>query len=187
MGWFEQATAAERESLYDAQEFLEVDLDALEGELMRIATTSEDFLLHLLDELDLCRQLWEERDSLPREHAGVYVDEVQDLCEVEWMLLAQMVRHSGGLFFTGDPYQALRPSGFYWKRLQLRLGRNLQVQEGSLSLNLRNTRQIAEFVQGELERIRAKYHMGQQPDYRVTARKVSFGGDGLVEGCRPCG
>lgn len=50
MGWFEQATAAERESLYDAQEFLEVDLDALEGELMRIATTSEDFLLHLLPE-----------------------------------------------------------------------------------------------------------------------------------------
>lgn len=128
------------------------------------------------DELDLCRQLWEERDSLPREHAGVYVDEVQDLCEVEWMLLAQMVRHSGGLFFTGDPYQALRPSGFYWKRLQLRLGRNLQVQEGSLSLNLRNTRQIAEFVQGELERIRAKYHMEQQPDYRVTA---------LIEGLPP--
>ncbi|MGQ9486323.1 MAG: hypothetical protein ACUVR7_12995 [Armatimonadota bacterium] len=231
--WFEQATAAERESLYDAQQFHERYRDMLErwkmgavpksrrdfrkrhaqfpwdeetlwgeywdtikGQLnwrteslldkegyIRDAATefnaeereaiweviSTWFEFEGQDELDLCRQLWEECDSLPREYAGVYVDEVQDLCEVEWMLLAQMVRHSGGLFFTGDPYQALRPSGFHWNRLRLRLGRQLQVQEGSLSLNLRNTWQIAEFVQGELERIRAKYHLEQQPDYRVIA------------------
>lgn len=128
------------------------------------------------DEPDLCGQLWKVRDSLPREYAGVYVDEVQDLCEVEWMLLAQMVRRSSGLFFTGDPYQALRPSGFHWNRLRLRLGKHLQVQEGSLALNLRNTRQIAEFMQDELERIRTKYRLEEQPDYHVTA---------LIEGLPP--
>ncbi|MER3473194.1 MAG: hypothetical protein C4335_04020 [Armatimonadota bacterium] len=106
----------------------------------------------------------------------MYVDEAQDLCEVQWMLLARMVRHPRGLFFAGDPYQALRPSGFHWNRLRLRLGRHLHVTEGSLALNLRNTRQIAEFVQSELERVRARYQLEHLPDYHVTA---------LMEGLPP--
>lgn len=55
--WLERATEAERESLYDAQEFLQVDADALEAELRRIASSSADFLLHLLPEqMEFVRQ-----------------------------------------------------------------------------------------------------------------------------------
>lgn len=79
------------------------------------------------DELDLSRRLWE-TGGVSDTYAGVYVDEAQDLCEVQWMLLARMVRHPRGLFFAGDPYQALRPSGFHWNRLRLRLGRHLHVK-----------------------------------------------------------
>jgi len=55
--WLERATEAVHESLYDAQEFLEVDADALEAELRRIASSSADFLLYLLPEqMEFVRQ-----------------------------------------------------------------------------------------------------------------------------------
>jgi tetratricopeptide (TPR) repeat protein/mRNA-degrading endonuclease YafQ of YafQ-DinJ toxin-antitoxin module len=128
------------------------------------------FQFEKADELDLSRRLWEDPESVSAEYDGVYVDEIQDLCEVQWMLLMRLVTHHAGLFFTGDPFQALRPSGFHWNRLVSRLSQKVEVREGSLQLNLRNSRQIAQFVQTELERVRAKYALDEMPDYHVTAR-----------------
>lgn len=48
--WMEQAIEAEQESLYDAQEFVEIDLERIEEEIKRIAQSDEDFLLRLLPE-----------------------------------------------------------------------------------------------------------------------------------------
>lgn len=48
--WLEQASSVEQESLYDAQEFLEIDLDRIEQEIEGLAQSDEDFLLHLLPE-----------------------------------------------------------------------------------------------------------------------------------------
>ncbi|GBC94289.1 ATP-dependent helicase/nuclease subunit A [bacterium HR16] len=121
------------------------------------------------DELDLSRKLWEQPEKVVASYDGVYVDEIQDLCEVQWMLLMRLVRHPAGLFLTGDPFQALRPSGFHWNRLVRRLSQEVTVLEGSLKLNLRNSRQIALFVQGELERIKREYDLDEMPDYHVTA------------------
>ena len=121
------------------------------------------------DELDLSRDLWEQPKKVVASYDGVYVDEIQDLCEVQWMLLMRLVRHPTGLFLTGDPFQALRPSGFHWNRLVSRISQEVTVQEGSLKLNLRNSRQIALFVQGELERIKREYDLDEMPDYHVTA------------------
>lgn len=134
------------------------------------------FRLEGEDELDLSRQLWENGDSLKLQYDGIYIDEIQDLCEVQWMLLIRLVQHHAGLFLTGDPFQALRPSGFHWKRLVARLSQAVTVQEGSLQLNLRNSRQIAQFVQQEMQRIGDKYGLKEMPDYHVTA---------LLEGLPP--
>ncbi|MGC8785425.1 MAG: hypothetical protein ACP5RN_13695, partial [Armatimonadota bacterium] len=134
------------------------------------------FLLRGEDELDLSRRLWEDGDSLAPQYDGIYIDEIQDLCEVQWMLLIRLVKYHAGIFLTGDPFQALRPSGFYWKRLVARLSQAVTVQQGSLQLNLRNSRQIAQFVQQEMQRVRDKYGLKEMPDYHVTA---------LLEGLPP--
>jgi hypothetical protein len=130
------------------------------------------------DELDLSRRWWQERDTILPEYDGVYVDEVQDLCEVQWMILLRLVRHPHGLFLTGDPFQALRPSGFHWNRLRARLQQAANVQDGSLGMNLRNSRQIARFVEEELRRFKGLYRLDEQPDYHV---------DALLEGLPPVG
>ena len=130
------------------------------------------------DELDLSRRWWQERDTILPEYDGVYVDEVQDLCEVQWMILLRLVRRPHGLFLTGDPFQALRPSGFHWNRLRARLQQAANVQDGSLGMNLRNSRQIARFVEEELRRFKGLYRLDEQPDYHV---------DALLEGLPPVG
>jgi tetratricopeptide (TPR) repeat protein len=130
------------------------------------------------DELDLSRRWWQERDTILPEYDGVYVDEVQDLCEVQWMILLRLVDHPHGLFLTGDPFQALRPSGFHWNRLRARLQQAANVQDGSLGMNLRNSRQIARFVEEELRRFKGLYRLDEQPDYHV---------DALLEGLPPVG
>lgn len=48
--WFQQAINTEQESLRDAQEFWEVDLDRIDEELEHLAQSDEDFLLRLLPE-----------------------------------------------------------------------------------------------------------------------------------------
>jgi len=130
------------------------------------------------DELDLSRRWWQERDTILPEYDGVYVDEVQDLCEVQWMILLRLVRRPHGLFLTGDPFQALRPSGFHWNRLRARLQQAANVQDGSLGMNLRNSQQIARFVEEELRRFKGLYRLDEQPDYHV---------DALLEGLPPVG
>jgi len=130
------------------------------------------------DELTLSRQWWQERDTILPGYDGVYVDEVQDLCEVQWMILLHLVRHPSGLFLTGDPFQALRPSGFHWNRLRARLRQAANVEDGSLGINLRNSRQIACFVETELQRFKNLYALEHQPDYHV---------DALLEGLPPVG
>jgi tetratricopeptide (TPR) repeat protein len=130
------------------------------------------------DELDLSRWWWQERDTILPEYDGVYVDEVQDLCEVQWMILLRLVRRPHGLFLTGDPFQALRPSGFHWNRLRARLQQAANVQDGSLGMNLRNSQQIARFVEEELRRFKGLYRLDEQPDYHV---------DALLEGLPPVG
>lgn len=141
------------------------------------------FNLEGKDELDLTRELWEARAHLEPMYDGVYVDEIQDLCEVQWMLLIRLVRYQAGLFLTGDPFQALRPSGFHWKRLVARLSQAVTVQEGSLQLNLRNSRQIARFVQAEIQRVMEQYasllkekSQGEDLNYPVNA---------LIDGIHP--
>jgi tetratricopeptide (TPR) repeat protein len=130
------------------------------------------------DELDLSCRWWQERDTILPEYDGVYVDEVQDLCEVQWMILLRLVDHPHGLFLTGDPFQALRPSGFHWNRLRARLQQAANVQDGSLGMNLRNSQQIARFVEEELRRFKGLYRLDEQPDYHV---------DALLEGLPPVG
>jgi|GEM_PF-1606896 len=130
------------------------------------------------DELDLSRKWWRERNTILPEYDGVYVDEVQDLCEVQWMILLHLVRHPSGLFLTGDPFQALRPSGFHWNRLRARLRQAANVEDGSLGINLRNRGQIACFLETELQRFKKLYALEHQPDYHV---------DALLEGLPPVG
>lgn len=142
------------------------------------------FRLEGLDELDLSRQLWENRASISAQYDGVYVDEVQDLCEVQWMLLLRLVYQPAGLFLTGDDFQALRPSGFHWKRLVSRLEQAAGVQEGSLGLNLRNSRQIAQFVQAEVDRLFDRYASALR-DRRSETRKPEYPINALIEGISP--
>lgn len=124
-----------------------------------------------MDELDACRQIWREQEfsGLRYRFDGVYVDEAQDLCEVQWMILLQMVKSPTGLFLTADPFQALRPSGFHWNRLERRLQSEIAVQDASLGINRRNSRQIASLVQREMERVSQRLGLEEKPNYHVTA------------------
>lgn len=121
------------------------------------------------DELDRCHRLHEAaaRSGLPR-YDGIYVDEAQDLCEVQWQLLLEMLQVPRGLVMTGDPYQTLRPSGFHWNRLRKRLGQRVTVEEGWLPINLRNSRHIAEFVSACMSDLAARWEIAA-PRYTVAA------------------
>lgn len=121
------------------------------------------------DELDACHRLHGAalRARLPR-YDGIYVDEAQDLCEVQWQLLLEMLRTPRGLVMTGDPFQTLRPSGFHWNRLRKRLGQRVTVEEGWLSLNLRNSRHIAEYVSACMATLAARWEI-DAPRYTVAA------------------
>lgn len=147
------------------------------------------FRLEGLDELDLSRQLWQNRASIS-EYDGVYVDEIQDLCEVQWMLLIHLVKKAhrnpqqDWLFLTGDQFQALRPSGFHWERLVSRLEQAAGVQEGSLGLNLRNSKQIAQFVQAEIDRLFDLY-ASALADKKNEIHKPEYPIDALIEGISP--
>ncbi len=161
-----------------------LDLEGYQQERADIDVASRPFVFWLReqffaradhhDELTLTRDLWgrwvEGTLKLPTVQ-GIYIDEAQDLTEIQWMLLLKMLPSylQSGLVMAGDPFQALRPSGFHWRRLQARLQEQTAIQSGWLRLNLRNSRSIAKFVQVQLERISVRWAV-ESPNYEVSAK-----------------
>lgn len=166
-----QLTIDKRERL-NAQRYVENAASDLPARRLA-AFVFDDFIAQhpTPDELDLCHRLHQAatRGALAR-YDGIYVDEAQDLCEVQWQLLLEMLQVPRGLVMTGDPYQTLRPSGFHWNRLRKRLSQrvNVTVEEGWLSINLRNSRHIAQFVFACISELATRWQIAA-PRYTVAA------------------
>lgn len=83
------------------------------------------------DDVDLAKEanLKLLADKKAAKYQEIVVDEVQDLTNVHFQLLANSVHHPNGLFLAGDESQSIHPSKFSWEKVETILNSNPNIKQ----------------------------------------------------------
>ncbi|MGD1698722.1 tetratricopeptide repeat protein [Dapis sp. BLCC M229] len=111
----------------------------------------------LYDEIDLVRQVLKLLKNNSRKKYDLIVcDEVQDLTEIQLELLFNLIAPSGNLFFAGDSYQMISPSGFRWETLKDKFYPHRKVDQQTLKFNFRSVGSLVKLA-NQLLKLRSRY------------------------------
>ncbi|MEB3341706.1 tetratricopeptide repeat protein [Okeania sp.] len=111
----------------------------------------------LYDEIDLVREVLRliKKDAI-EQYDLIVCDEVQDLTEIQLKLLFDLASPSGNLFFAGDSYQMISPSGFRWETLKDKFYPDRTVDEQTLKFNFRSVGSLVKLA-NQLLKLRSRY------------------------------
>ena len=138
---------------------------------------------NLFDDNDLARRIIiENHRAHLKKFDSVFIDEVQDLSEMQIYALMQLSQNPGQVFMAGDVSQIINPTLFKSGRPGLLLRNRLDVQWSNsnvkvLSENYRNSRDIVE-VANKLVSIR-KERLGSYSEYIIEEPIKVEKSDGL--------
>jgi DNA helicase-2/ATP-dependent DNA helicase PcrA len=103
-------------------------------EIHKIAQWYQKEIIHSerrFDEIDIARELLGIVNIKP--YDLIVCDEVQDLTNLQIELLIKLLKPHGYLYFAGDEYQMISPSGFRWESLSTSLySKGLKKKESEL-------------------------------------------------------
>lgn len=122
----------------------------------------------LYDEIDLVRQVLKLIENNYSEKYDLIVcDEVQDLTEIQLELLFKLVNSNGNLFFAGDSYQMISPSGFQWEKLKDKFYPHRKVDQQTLKFNFRSVGSLVNLA-NQLLKLRSRYLAEPTGNYSTT-------------------
>ncbi|MCH2049039.1 MAG: tetratricopeptide repeat protein [Trichodesmium sp. ALOHA_ZT_67] len=122
----------------------------------------------LYDEIDIVRQVLQLLKNNPiKKYDLIVCDEVQDLTEIQLELLFNLVAPSGNLFFAGDSYQMISPSGFRWETLKNKFYPHRQVYQQTLKFNFRSVGSLVNLA-NQLLKLRSRYLAKSVSNYSIS-------------------
>lgn len=122
----------------------------------------------LYDEIDLVRKVLRLIENNYSEKYDLIVcDEVQDLTEIQLELLFNLVSSNGNLFFAGDSYQMISPSGFQWEKLKHKFYPHRKVDRQTLKFNFRSVGSLVNLA-NQLLKLRSRYLVEPTESYSNT-------------------
>ncbi|NEP77285.1 MAG: tetratricopeptide repeat protein [Okeania sp. SIO3B3] len=122
----------------------------------------------LYDEIDLVRKVLKLIENNYSEKYDLIVcDEVQDLTEIQLELLFKLVNPNGNLFFAGDSYQMISPSGFQWEKLKDKFYPHRKVDRQTLKFNFRSVGSLVNLA-NQLLKLRSRYLAEPTESYSTT-------------------
>ncbi|MDJ0555567.1 MAG: tetratricopeptide repeat protein [Microcoleaceae cyanobacterium MO_207.B10] len=142
----------------------------------------------LYDEIDLVREVLKiiQKNSLEK-YDLIVCDEVQDFTELQLELLFNLVNPSGNLFFAGDSYQMISPSGFRWEELKHKFYPDRKVEQKTLQFNFRSVGSLVNLA-NQLLKFRSRFlkeptrnYSNTNSTYGQLARLISANSQTLVE------
>lgn len=143
---------------------------------------------NLYDEIDLVRQAMKIIQNHPLEKYELIVcDEVQDFTELQLEFLFNLVAPSGNLFFAGDSYQMISPSGFRWEELKHKFYPHRKVEQKTLKFNFRSVGSLVNLA-NQLLRLRSRLlkeptenYSNSNSSYGQLARLIAASNQTLIE------
>ncbi|MGB3509291.1 MAG: tetratricopeptide repeat protein [Microcoleaceae cyanobacterium] len=128
---------------------------------------------NLYDEIDLAREVIIFIQNHPIEKYELIVcDEVQDFTELQLELLFNLVAPSGNLFFAGDCYQMISPSGFRWEELKHKFYPHRKVEEKTLEFNFRS---VGSLVKLANQVLKLRSRLLQEPTINYSNSNSTYG------------
>lgn len=122
----------------------------------------------LYDEIDLVRQVLQLlKNNYKEKYDLIVCDEVQDLTEIQLELLFNLVAPNGNLFFAGDSYQMISPSGFRWETLKNKFYPHRKVYQQTLKFNFRSVGSLVNLA-NQLLKLRSRYLAESIGHYSIT-------------------